>query len=99
MSCVVALLVYAWIAFLSLLARGVAAMTPEEHAQHAVIQYPALQEVMQPLEANVRASVLQAIILTIREAQHEERRVCAKIALDEAQEETSSACRPAIERS
>ncbi len=73
-------------------------MLPEEHAQHAVIQYPALQEVMQPLDAGARAAVMQAIIMTIREAQHEERRICAKIALDEAQEEPGGACRPAIER-
>ena len=30
-------------------------MMPEEHAQEVIIQYPALQEVMQPLDAGIRA--------------------------------------------
>ena len=73
-------------------------MMPEEHAQQAIIQYPALQEVMQPLDAGIRASMMQAIILTIREAQHEERRVCAKIVLDEVQGAANGACQEVVER-
>lgn len=73
-------------------------MTAEEHAQQSVIQYPALQEVMEPLDAPLRASMMQAIILTIRQAQHEERRVCAKIALSESEHVPNSACAAVVER-
>ncbi len=65
-SASVPLLVYAGEAFLLVLEEGVMAMMPEEHAQQAIIQYPALQEVMQPLDVRVRAAVLQASLLTIR---------------------------------
>ena len=81
-----------------MLAEGVAAMIAEEHVQQAVLQYPALQEVLQPLDTPMRASIMQAIILTIRQAQHEERRVCAKIALSEAEDSVNGACMAVVER-
>ena len=55
-------------------------MTPEEHVEQAVLQYPALEEVLQVRDATNRAAALHAIALVVREAQHTERRECARIA-------------------
>ena len=73
-------------------------MTADQHAQQAVMQYPALQEVMQPLDAAFRAAMMQAITLIIQEAQHDERRECAKIALRETEGEANGGCAAVAER-
>ena len=57
-------------------------MTPEDHVQQAVLQYPALEEVLQAVDANLRAAALHPLTLMVREAQHVERRECAKIAVE-----------------
>jgi hypothetical protein len=73
-------------------------MTAQEHAYHAILQYPALQEVIHPLDPNMRAAVMQAIIVMLREMEHEERRQCAKIALHEGEAASNSACKAIAER-
>ena len=72
-------------------------MTPEEHVEQAVLQYPALEEVLQVRNATVRAAALHAIALTVREAQHAERRECARIALEYLQTGSAPACQALAE--
>ena len=72
-------------------------MTPEEHVQQAVLQYPALEEVLQVRDATVRAAALHAITLTVREAQHTERRECARIALEYLQAHADPVCQAVAE--
>jgi hypothetical protein len=43
-----------------------------------------VQEVLYNVDPGLRAAVVQALILTLREAQRDERRICATIALDAA---------------
>ena len=45
-------------------------MTPEEQVQQAVLQYPALEEVLHVPDATVRTAALHAITFAVREAQH-----------------------------
>ena len=66
-------------------------MTPEEHVEQAVLQYPALEEVLHVTDATVRAAALHAITLMVREAQHTERRECARIAVEYIQTYLDSA--------
>ena len=66
-------------------------MTPEEHVELAVLQHPALEEVLQVLAATDRAAVLHAITCTVREAKHAERRECARIAVEYMQAHPDSA--------
>jgi hypothetical protein len=73
-------------------------MAAEDHAYHAIFQYPALQEVMQTLDPRVRAAVMQAIIVTLRGLEHEERRQCAQIALREAEGASDRAGQAIAER-
>ncbi len=73
-------------------------MMAEEHVQQAAMLHPALQEVMLPLADPMRASMMHAITLAIREAQHEERRACALIALSEADLVANGACELVGER-
>ena len=73
-------------------------MLVEEHVQQAAALYPALKEVMLSLDAPSRGSIMHAITLAIHEAQHEERRVCALIALREAEGATNGPCATVIER-
>ncbi len=72
-------------------------MTPEEHVQQAVLQYPALEEVLQVHDATVRAAALHAITLAVREAQHTERRECATIALEYLQAHLNPVCQALAE--
>ncbi len=72
-------------------------MTPEQHIQQAVLQYPALEEVLQVPDATVRAAALHAITLTVREAQHAERRECARIAVEYLQTVSAPACQALAE--
>ena len=60
-------------------------MTPDDHVHHALQQYPALEETLRLAARPVRAAALHAISLAVREAQHAERRECARIALEELQ--------------
>jgi hypothetical protein len=73
-------------------------MLAQEHAHHGIVQYPVLQEVLQPRDPAVRAAVLQAIIVMLREMAHEERRQCAKIALHEGAAASDRACQAIAER-
>ena len=57
-------------------------MTPEEHLQQALLQYPALEEVLDESDGTIRAALLHAITLAVREAQHTERVECARIAVE-----------------
>ena len=57
-------------------------MTPEDHVHQALQQNPPLEEALRCADPGVRAAALQAIIRTVREAQHTERRECARIALE-----------------
>ncbi len=72
-------------------------MTPEEHVEQAVLQYPALEEVLHVLDATVRAAALHAITLMVREAQHTERRECARLALEYLQAHLNPACQAIAE--
>ena len=72
-------------------------MTPEEHVEQAVNLYPALEEVLHISDPTVRAAVLRAITLTVREAQHTERRECARIAVEYLQTNSESACQALAE--
>ena len=72
-------------------------MTPEEHVHRAVRQYPALEEVLYIPDANTRAAALHAITLTVREAQHTERRECARIAVAYLQACSDPACQALAE--
>ena len=72
-------------------------MTPEEHVEQAVLQYPALEEVLQVRDATIRAAALHAITLVVREAQHTERRECARIALEYLQAQLDPACQALAE--
>ena len=66
-------------------------MTAEEQLQQALLQYPALEEVLDGSDGDVRAAVLHAITLAIREAQHTERLECARIAVEYIQACSDSA--------
>ncbi|HZG66127.1 MAG TPA: hypothetical protein VEZ12_05255 [Herpetosiphonaceae bacterium] len=72
-------------------------MTPEEHVQQAVFQYPALEEVLYVPDATLRAAALHAITLMVREAQHTERRECARIAVEYLQTNSDSPCQALAE--
>ena len=72
-------------------------MTPEDHVHQAVLQYPALEEVLQVRDATVRAAALHAITCTVREAQHAERRECARIAHEYLQTGSALTCQALAE--
>ena len=72
-------------------------MTPEQHVEQAVLQYPALEEVLQVADATVRAAAFHAVALTVREAQHAERRECARIAVEYPQTGSAPACQALAE--
>jgi hypothetical protein len=52
-----------------------------EHVE-SVLHFPAVQEALHELDPGLRAAVMQALTIAIREARHDERRICAKIAVD-----------------
>ena len=72
-------------------------MTPEQHVEQAVLQYPALEEVLQVPDATVRAAALHAITLAVQEAQHAERRECARIAVESLQTCSEPVCQAVAE--
>jgi hypothetical protein len=72
-------------------------MTPEDHVHQALFQYPALEEVLHVSDANVRAAAIHAITLAVREAQHTERRECARIAVEYLQACSDPACQALAE--
>ena len=72
-------------------------MRPEQHVEQAALQYPALEEVLQVPDATVRAAALHAITLAVREAQHAERRECARIAVEYLQTVSAPACQALAE--
>ena len=59
-------------------------MAPYEHVEQ-VLLFPAVQEALHAVDAGLRPSVVQALTIAIREARHDERRICAKIAVDAGQ--------------
>jgi hypothetical protein len=69
----------------------------EEHIQQA-LQSTVLQEALHVLEPDLRRAVMPALTAVIREARHDERRLCAKIALAEAGAAPDGACQAAAER-
>lgn len=56
-------------------------MAPHEHVD-LVLQSPVVQEALHELEPGLRAAVVKALASAIREARHDERRICAKLAVD-----------------
>ena len=72
-------------------------MTPEDDVHQAVLLYPAVEQVLHSLSATVRAAALQAITLAVREAQHIERRECARIAVEHLQACSEPACQAVAE--
>ena len=72
-------------------------MTPEDHVHLAMHLSPALRDVLHVRDATVRTEVLQAIILAVRQAQHDERRLCAKLALESLQAAADPACQALAE--
>ena len=72
-------------------------MTPEEHVQRAVLQYPALEEALHGPDTAVRAAALHAITFAVREAEHIERRECARIAVESVQACSEPACQALAE--
>ena len=63
-------------------------MPEEEHIEIA-LRYAPVQEALQTLDASQRTAIVHALSVAIREARHEERLRCAKIALDEVQAATA----------
>ena len=72
-------------------------MTPNQHIRQALLQYPALEAVLQVPDATVRAAILHAITLTVRETQQAERRECARIALEYLRTGSAPACQALAE--
>ena len=57
-------------------------MVHHEHVE-PVLQFPAVQEALHDIDAGLRPAVIQALSIAIREARHDERRICAKIAVEQ----------------
>jgi hypothetical protein len=55
-------------------------MAPHAHVE-PVLQFPAVQEALHDIDAGLRPAVIQALSMAIRDARHDERRICAKIAV------------------
>ncbi len=72
-------------------------MTPEDHGPLALRLSPALRDVLHGLDAPVRTEVLQGIIRAVQHAQHDDRRQCAKLALEDLSATADPACKALAE--
>ncbi len=72
-------------------------MTPEDHVHLAMRLSPALRDVIHGLDATVQTEVMQAIILAVQQAQHDERRLCATVALEYLEAAADPACQALAE--
>ena len=56
-------------------------MAHHEHVDR-VLQFSAVQEALHDIDPGLRPAVIQALTIAIQEARHDERRICAKIAVE-----------------